>query len=57
MLTDKNREYWGSKEEENSRFVISLFSRLTGEEVRTLYGLLSKVQEVVDEKYSRVRDQ
>jgi DNA-binding MarR family transcriptional regulator len=54
-LTEKNREYWESNSEEDIAFISSLFSTLTGKELKDLNTLLNKLEENIDQKYNETK--
>lgn len=53
-LTEKNREYWESKSDEDIEFINSLFSALTEKEIQELYILLNKLEENIDLRYNEI---
>lgn len=54
ILTEKNREYWESKSNEDVAFISSLFSALTDQEIRELYFLLNKLEKNIDLRYDEI---
>ncbi len=43
ILTEKNKQYWASREEEHGKFILSLFKDLTVDEINHMHRITNKL--------------